>query len=363
LEIALGKNKLKKKILLLTDHFNATYYLAFHYALKSLVERGKLDFVVLSQQDIVEKAAKENPPTFAEKLLESEKADLVILNRYGFPYGRYILEECKKNKIETIYFIDDDLLNIPVTLGKEIQKQHGDREIIAERKFLLENVDLIWVSTQYLSNKISQYLPNKQIIHGGYPPYLESLINKTKFKQKSEKFKFGYMGSKGHKQDLERIVPAISKILNNYPQTEFETFGTISLPEELKKFGDRALERKVIPQYDRFLQQLYDLDWNLGLNPLEDTEFNLCKSPIKYLEYTACDIPTIASDNIVYNQIIDSNNGILTEGDYWDKNIELILHNPELGQKVVKNAQETCRQKFDLTKVEEQILNIIDRCN
>lgn len=361
--IALAKNTIKKKILLLTDHFNATYYLAFHYALQSLSKQSKIDWVALSQQDIIAKAAKENPITFAEKLLATEKPNLVIFNRYGLPYGQHILEECKKNNLKTAYFIDDDLLDIPSTLGKEIQKQHGDREIIAERRFLLENVDWIWVSTQYLSKKISQYLPYKQIICGGYPPYLESLIDKKGLKERAEKFKFGYMGSKGHKQDLEAIVPAISKILNNYPQTEFETFGTISLPEKLKIFGDRVVERKVIPKYDRFIQQLYDLNWNVGLIPLEDTEFNRCKSPIKYLEYTACNIPTIASDNIVYNKIIDSNNGILTQRDCWYEKIELILHERELGQNLVKNARETCRQKFALTKVEEQILNIIDRCN
>lgn len=359
----LAKNRLKKKILLLTDHFNATYYLAFHYALQSLSERAKLDWVALSQQDVIGKAAKENPRKFAEKLLVTETPNLVIFNRYGLPYGRHILEECKKNNRKTVYFIDDDLLDIPITLGKEIQKQHGDREIIAERRFLLENVDCIWVSTQYLSRKISQYLPDKQIICGGYPPYLEPLIDKTRLKQRSEKFKFGYMGSKGHKQDLEAIVPAISKILKNYPETQFETFGTISLPEELKIFGDRVVERKVIPKYDLFIQQLYALNWNVGLIPLEDTEFNRCKSPIKYLEYTACDIPTIASDNIVYNKIIDSNNGLLTQGDCWEEKIELILHDPKVGQTLVQNAQQTCRQKFALTEVEGRILNIIDRCN
>ncbi|MEC4985055.1 MAG: hypothetical protein SAJ37_02410 [Oscillatoria sp. PMC 1068.18] len=350
------------KILVLTDYFNATYYTGFYYPLQTLAEQKVANFTAFCHQDILDKINKKEPDLFWQNLLKTEQPDAVIFNRYGLAYGSFLLAECKEKQIPTIYFIDDDLLNITPVLGEEIQKRLGNPEVVTERKYLLENVDLIYSSTEYLAEKLAQVFPQQQIFHGVYPPYLGHLVNKkveTEKKADSE-FKFGYMGSKGHNQDLRAIAAAIAQVLTDYPQTKFEIFGTVSLPEELTCFGDRVKSHKVIKQFDKFLQQLYQLNWDVGLAPIEDTEFNRCKSLSKYLEYTAAEIPIIARNLNVYNQTINSKNGLIANQDQWYEKITLLLHKPELRNELIAGAKQTCSTKFKLESLAAQHLQIID---
>ena len=356
------KSSDKPIVLVFTDHFNATYYLAFHYPLISLQNQKKLEFIAFSQEDIRNKVKSNtnNVASIIKNILIEINPTAVFFNRYGLPYGDFILNECRKQKIKTVYFLDDDLLHIPKNLHQIIKTQHGAKEVVATRKYLLENVDLIWISTEYLSNKIQQLFSHQNCMYGNYPPYLDFLIDRSSKKQKStDCFTFGYMGSKGHNRDLALLSDSISKILEKYPKTRFETFGTVAMPKKLTKFGDRVTSHNVIKNYQDFLGFLYQLNWNIGLAPLENSVFNYCKSPVKYLEYTACEIPIIASDNLVYTQLINSHNGILVGAKQWYEKIKLFVDNPDIKKNFVREAQKTCQEKFPLQSTETQILDIV----
>jgi glycosyltransferase involved in cell wall biosynthesis len=354
-----------KKILLITDDCSATYYLGFYYSLLS--RQSRIACSALSKQDIINGTVETEPDIFFEETLSREKPDLVIFNRYGLPHSQLILEKCQQHSIRTVYFIDDDLLQIPANLGNVIQNIHGRKEVVLARNYLLENVDLVWTSTSYLKERLSRRISQKNFIFGGYPPYLERLITSKKFfgklnlrkNSQSEKFIFGYMGSKGHQEDLEKIVPYIKAILQHFPKTHFQTFGTIAMPDELKLFGNRVSSHKVISNYRKFLEYLYSLDWKFGLAPLENTEFNRCKTPVKYLEYTACNIPTLASNVVVYNQFHDNKEIMLVEDSEWYDKIQYALCHPQMRDELLGNAQKRCRQEFSLNSQQNQIKTIL----
>ena len=350
-----------KKLLILTDFINATYYLGFYYPLCTLADSFKLDWLALPQQEIKEKAKWQKPKLFCQTLLENYNPDLVIFNRYGLPYGSFWLYLCRDKGIPTVYFIDDDLLNIPLTFSKDIQRYQGTKELVEERHHLLSNVNLIYTSTKYLAKKLSECFPEQTIVFGSYPPYLEGLIQKVAkpaHHQDKQKFTFGYMASRGHQQDLEMILPAIAKILGNYPHTKFEVFGTISLPTQLTKFKNQVKSHPVVP-YNCFLQNLYELNWDWGLAPLQDTEFNRCKSPVKYLEYTACDIPVIASDSVVYNRLLNQENSIIAEAESWYESMELVINEPQKRLSFLPNAKSLCSDKFGLGKYRQDLLKVL----
>ena len=351
-----------KKLLILTDFINATYYLAFYYPLCALVNLFPLDWLALSQQEVKKKTKWQKPKLFCQTLLEDYNPDLVIFNRYGLPYGRFWLDLCRAKGIPTIYFIDDDLLNISPTLGEEIQRNQGNKEVVEERRYLLSNVSLIYTSTKYLAKKLSEYFPEQTIIFGSYPPYLEGLVQKVAkpaHHQDKKNLTFGYMASRGHQQDLEMILPAIAKILGNYPHTKFEVFGTISLPAQLTKFKNQVKSHPVVP-YNCFLQHLYELNWDWGLAPLQDTEFNRCKSPVKYLEYTACDLPVIASDSVVYNQLLNQENSIIAKVESWYECMELVINEPQKRLLFLPNAKGLCNNKFGLGKYRQDLLKVLE---
>ena len=350
-----------KKLLVLTDFINASYYLAFYYPLCALANLFPLDWLALSQQEVKKKTKWQKPKLFCQTLLQEYNPDLVIFNRYGLPHGSYWLDLCRDKGIPTVYFIDDDLLNIPPTLGKYIQRNQGDQEVVAERRYLLNNVNLIYTSTKYLGKKIAGSFPEQKIVFGSYPPYLEGLINKVAQPANSKdkkNLKFGYMASRGHQQDLEMILPAITKILSNYPQTRFEVFGTISLPSQLTKFKKQVKSHPVVP-YHCFLQRLYELNWDWGLAPLQDTEFNRCKSPVKYLEYTACDIPVIASDSVAYNQLLNQENSIIAQTESWYECMELVINEPQKRLWFLPNAKRLCNNRFGLGEYRQDLLKVL----
>lgn len=359
-DIANRGNNGKQRILIFVENLNATYYLSFHYVLELLYQKGEVDFVVLSSKTILNYLNKQSYQidSFINNILEDIKPQTVIFSRYGLPYGKSIWHRCQEQKINTIYHIDDDLLNIPLSLGQGIQKQHGNQEVIQEREYLLSHVDLIYASTQYLYRTLARRFTQQEVVSGIYAPYLGSLINKSKILNSND-LTIGYMGSKGHINDLKMIAPAIAQILAEYPQIKFETFGTISVPDELNKFSDRITSYKVKVNYSQFLQKLYELNWDIGLAPLENTDFNQCKAPTKFIEYTACDIPTIASNVNVYNQFADREEVVLAEPSQWYEKIKLSIENSDCRKKLLQNAKVRCEKEFNLEILEKQVCQFI----
>jgi glycosyltransferase involved in cell wall biosynthesis len=358
--------KSKRKILIFVENINATYYLSFHYVLQRLHQKNEVDFCVISSQTIIKNYEQysTNPQELINKILADIQPQLVIFSRYGLPYGKIFQKQCQDKGITTIYHIDDDLLNIPLSLGKGIQKQHGNKEVIQEREYLLNNVDLIYASTPYLSKTLAKRFPQQKLYYGIYAPYLDFLIPKNNYiepkQQDTEYLTIGYMGSKGHQEDLKMITPAIAQILTDYSHIRFETFGTIIMPEELQQFSPRISSHKVNVKYDEFLQNLYQLRWNIGLAPLENTDFNNCKAPTKYIEYTSSDIPTIASDLDVYNKFIQGSEIILAKPDEWYEKMRLLIDDSNLRKLILINAKTKCLQNFTLEILEKQILSLIN---
>jgi len=76
-------------------------------------------------------------------------------------------------------------------------------------------------------------------------------------------------------------------------------------------------------------------------------------SPIKYLEYACIGVPTVASDWLPYNDVINDNvNGRLVSGkDSWRESIEFFLDLPGKREDMVRAARRTCSRRFDLSRV------------
>ena len=117
-DVANRGNNGKKRILIFVENVNATYYLSFHYVLELLYQKGEVDFVVLSSKTILNYLNNKNYQidSFINNVLEDIKPQTVIFSRYALPYGKSIWQRCQEQKINTIYHIDDDLLNIPLSL-------------------------------------------------------------------------------------------------------------------------------------------------------------------------------------------------------------------------------------------------------
>jgi glycosyltransferase involved in cell wall biosynthesis len=345
-------NKGRPNILIFTENVNATYFISFEIPLATLHRQGLVNFAVASQLRVGKKGS-----GIWERWDRGLRPDLVVLTRYGLPFGKEILDYFRVKNIPVVYHIDDNLLEIPSSLGAVIQQSQGAVEVIQERRYLLENCDLIYASTTYLTEHLKSLFPQQRFFTGIYAPYMASHIHKKKKLFKAP-LTIGYMGSRGHQEDLELVVPALVRLLDDNPKLRFEVFGTIKMPPALVRFGARVKSHAVNKGYVGFLEKLANLDWDVGLAPLVDDKFNLCKAPTKYIEYTAAGVPVVASDIPVYSEVIPKDGGLLVQQD-WYAALDSLLKSPKLRETVLENAQTFCATAFAETTLQRQLQDLI----
>jgi len=351
-ELLFGGNTNVPNILIFTEHVNATYYISFDIPLKVMYENGEVNFAVLSQNFVAEKGL-EKLDLWNGEFLPS----LVIMTRYALPFGREILDFFRSKSIPVIYHIDDDLLYIPESLGEEIQKRQGASEVIESRTYLLQNCDLIYASTEHLSNVLETRFPHQKVYFGIYATFREGLVKGPK--PSSDSVIIGYMGSKGHQNDLALVEDALVRLMNEIPNLRFEVFGTIKMPEKLEQFDGRVKSHRVNKNYFEFVEYLANLNWDLGLAPLENVDFNHCKAPTKYIEYTSTGIPVAATDIALYRNAAIEKGICLVRHENWYHELRRLIENPQLREDLVHIAQSHCAQKFSKKILVAQLRSLI----
>jgi glycosyltransferase involved in cell wall biosynthesis len=350
-ELFFGGNHSAPNVLIFTEYVNATYFISFDIPLRSLHATGKVNVAVASQKHV-----ELNGDRCWEAWNNEFQPDLVVMTRYSQADGKKILDYFSECGIPVIYHIDDDLLDIPESLGTEIQLRNGAGDVIDRRTYLLKNCDLIYASTSHLSDLMQRRFPSQRVFSGIYAPYMGELIKPFQIMPRIT-HTIGYMGSKGHQHDLELVVPALERLLDERKNLEFEVFGTIKMPKALERFGSRVRSRSVQKSYIEFLVTLAELGWDIGIAPLVDAPFNQCKAPTKFIEYTACGIPVVASNISVYKEAIPKNGGLLTKQDWYTSILEF-LDNPQKRLSAVKVSQLHCKSKYSQEVLQQQLVKL-----
>ena len=335
-------------LLVFTEHFNATYSISFELPLKRLHARGEVNFSAYSQAEVEAGGSRR-----WKAWVRDAAPRAVILSRFARPAGVRIMRYCQARGIPVVYHIDDDLLDLPASLGPEVLKRHMAPEIVEARRTMLAGCDLIYASTRELARILRERFPAQPVFHGIYAPYLETRAGQA---DASAPLTIGYMGSQGHREDLALAVPALARLMDERPQLRFETFGTIEMPPELAAFGDRVRHHTAHKGYAEFLGKLGTLDWHIGLAPLVDEPFNRCKAPTKFIEYTGAGIPTVAS-SVVYADAIPPGGGVLAEGD-WYAALSACLDDPAARARQLDTARGHCRAVYDLEVLARQVMQV-----
>lgn len=338
----------KPRVLVLTEYVNATYFISFDTPFRAMHARGELGFAVASQGLV----ARQGEGCWV-RMDEAFQPDRVVFTRYAQPFGIEMLRYFRGRGIPVVYHIDDDLLELPESLGHDIVKRNGSWIVKDARRQMLAEADLVYASTPALAARLASRFPGQRVFHGMYAPYLGDRLEPQPARA-GQAPTVGYMGSKGHQQDLRIAVPGLVRLMTDRPDIRFETFGTISMPEELLAFGTRVKAHAVNKSYVAFLDALAGLQWDVGIAPLADEPFNQCKAPTKYVEYSAAGIPVVASNVDVYRGVVAAGGGTLVDGD-WAGAIGAFLDDPVSRASMVAAARAWCRREFAPAKLEAQL--------
>lgn len=279
----------------------------------------------------------------------AEYASQIIIYRtpYSEQFEQLIKLAHQYNK-PVFYDIDDlvydtiytDQLDYVQKLGAEEKKAY-DLGVKSYGR-LMKLCDAVITSTTDLKN---------ELLKSGKPVYLnrnlasEELVSISEQALKSSakdeiKVKIGYFsGSITHNENFDLIMPAIVRILKEFPKTELHLVGHLTIPDEMRDYKKQLVSHDFV-DWVSLPALIAQMDINLA--PLVDTVFNRAKSEIKWLEAALVSVPTIASDLGSFSEaVINEQTGILASDEMWYEQLKYLVNN----KTKLKNLGSTAKSK------------------
>lgn len=275
--------------------------------------------------------------------------DILICVR-GCEYPTYrIVKEAKRLGRFLIYFLDDDLLDIPQ--GNESTAYYSEYYIKLNIIEIIKYCDILMSVNQKILEKYSQWC-NRTVL-SRVPAKVISPPPKTK---KKDIVHVVYAGSVDHNTLVQdQLSPAVKSLLNDYVgKIDFTFIGADPKLEDIQGV-------KHIPffeSYDQYQKEMLNGNFSIGLAPSYNTSFYTYKYYNKYIEYSSYGIAGIYANCGPYPAIVHDNfNGLLCDGtpQGWYNTILRLAQDSGLRFKLASRSKEILESQFDIKSIVEQI--------
>lgn len=355
-----GATAERERILFIANANVPTLQLSFEKPLAPLVARGEIATALLTEQQLAEEPDLIGNPdreaAWMNRYLDRCNPSVIVFCRYSGPVHVPVIDWARRQKVPVLYHIDDDLLAIPPDIGARKHAHHNGPERLTTVRELLGAADLVYASTEKLRAKLLEYFPDLPVV-GGKIYCSGTVLQKPR---PGPATKVGYMASRDHAHNLEKVLPAIEQMLERNPQVRFELFGSIPVPAELERFGDRVSTAPPVRNYNKFLDEFASRGWDIGICPLSPIEFNLMKANTKWVEYSSVGAAVVASRGTVYDDCCADGCGILADGaDEWLSALEFLINDNEGRLAMVGRAQAKLESGYSIGRLREQVLEMI----
>ncbi len=342
------------RVLLLNDTHGATQTISFHRPLSDLIATGRCYVEAFDERQVAADGGKALIKTWHDI-----QPTVLVLSRYAGGGERAAVELARRSGVHIVYHIDDNLFAVPRELGADKFARYNVPNRLARLEAAMRAADVIYASTPELARQLGARLPGTKIVSGDiycaqaavhHGPSAGSGTGRT----------IGYMGTSGHAQDLEMVVPAVAALLAREPQLRFETFGTIRMPSALARFEGRITRHNGMADYASFMRHLAGVGWHIGLAPVLDSPFNRCKADTKWVEYTSAGIAVVASDLPVYHRACAGGAGVLAPAHGWEAAISELLSNEAARIAAIERAQARLAADYNPDRLTNQLLAILE---
>jgi len=267
---------------------------------------------------------------------------LITVRGCEYPTLR-IVQAAKRAGKFLIYFLDDDLLDIP--RGNSSTDYYSDNKIKVNLTKIMSECDVLWAVNQKVIEKYQKWcgravLSKVPAEPRREPPKLEGVFHVL------------YAGSVDHSGIVqEKLSPAVVKLLTEFPCKLDFTFigadpGIKGLP------GVRYCP--YYESYEAYQEAVLNGGFSLGLAPAYHTPFYACKYYNKFIEYTQYGIAGIYEDFEPYIQVVrDGENGFLCQGgpEDWYERMKEVLLSPKDVRRVAREAQAQMRMQFSYESI------------
>lgn len=344
------------RLIVLCDQPAATQEVHLFRPLRRLATAGQAVIWAISETSL----GRAGGALWFEAALGRLRPDAIIFSRFAGPDAAALIAAARRGRIAVIGHLDDFLLEVPADLGADKVRRHNRPERVAALRSILDGSDLLYIST----HPLSEALVNVGIRTPMRVAQLQSCADPDELAPPPRPrpgggLKIGYQGTRNHRLDLEMVVPAICRALDERPQITLELFGSIETPQAFARYGDRVSVHPPAADYETFLRALKGLRWDVGLAPLRLTSFNSYRTYTKWTEYTLAGSVTLASDGPVYAEVLSMDAGLGVGQEGWAHAIIRLADDASLRHRLLDNAQNLIRTALNLRAMEQQVISVL----
>lgn len=280
-------------------------------------------------------------------------ADVVVPIRSCEPIERSIIEQAKIAGRFVVYFLDDDLLNIP---SDSLSAVYFNQSVIRESMLeIIAQSDAFWTTNINLKTKYAQ---GKRAVLSNVPVGAEEVEAKERLSEKDDIIRVGFAGSVDHGPFIEKTLKSIVEELGEtHPKIQFEFFGC--KPKFMEKDKKNAIHIPYTNDYESYRQTMIERSWDIGLAPLKDSDFHKCKYFNKYVEYTTLGICGIYSNLQPFVFAVENEkNGILVENSIasWKAAIIKLAEDKKQRKQILETSQKHLKQQFSYESVAKNLV-------
>lgn len=270
-------------------------------------------------------------------------ADILVTVRGCEPLSVRIAREAKKAGRLLVYYLDDDLLNIPKeSLARNYYKDPVIRKGIEQ---LLSISNILWGVNPNIKDK---YLP---LTTDGR--WIQNRLAKEAHTIRAKPTnKILYAGSPDHQVIVREILaPVVKRLCAEYGFAIDFTF--IGVDPGLPNL-DNVHFIPFIKPYEKYVAFVENGEFSIGLAPGRIDSFFACKYYNKFIEYTSVGVVGVYTKAEPYTQIVeDKVNGILCENTElsWYNAIKLLVDDRQCLKSCAENAQKLLADHFNVRDV------------
>ncbi|RAW10902.1 hypothetical protein DC345_26520 [Paenibacillus taichungensis] len=277
------------------------------------------------------------------------EADIIISIRSADSYELDIIKECKRLGKLVIYYLDDDLLNIPLDATS---KDYFNTEMVRKNIItIINNSDFLLTNNIHIKRKYESFVNKRAVIIDAPALLIKEVAIEKHSENERECIKIGFSGGIDHKTNIEKFLKRpLNDLKAKYKDgISFEFMG--AEPD----LG--ALNYKFIPyktNYEEYIQEMKNIHWDIGIAILPASDFHASKYFNKYLEYGAIGAAGIYSDVEPYRFVVKNEiNGLLVENteDGWFHGLSYLIDNTVLRRTIAINSRLHLEEKFSVSKI------------
>lgn len=338
------------RLLVVADAAGATLQLNLLRPLAAAVAAGACRLTVVTEAD--------GPDIAWSARWDALRPHAVFASRYAGVGAAALRDEARRRGTPLVFHLDDNLFEVPEAAGAAKARRYRDPTRQAALRLLLEQADLVYLSTATLRDQITDHarLPAACVI-GAIASASDPLP--APLAARGGMPVFGYMASGSHGPDLALAMPGILAALAARPGARFELFGSLAMPPPLAALGERVRHIAPVADYDGFLHRLRDLGWAWGLAPLGPGRFNAAKTDTKWVEYAAAGVPALVSAHPVYTASAADGAAIAVTDPDWASVLPAVLGDHARSGAVLARARARLATQYPLVRLTEQIRGVL----